>query len=337
MMPFVILLFLIFLIFFYAFKLLLLWYQLQKPTLIHINPIFNKINRLEIKEATSSANFVFKLDNIEGQPITATMAAKVFFLPEVEPRFGYREKVYLIAKNIGFNTETMNYIRSKNEGIITDDKRKFVVDITNFNYKYDYNFEDDTNFFNDVMVPQKKTSEEKAIEFLKLIDRYPEDLAKGKTNVIFLLYNSETKKLTTLENESEANLVEVDFYRPDIDEFPIVSPKYFNSQNFVLMAFYKDGSYKVLRSQIKFFEKSNDQVGIYPLISGDKAYEDLKSGNSFIITNPSDQRRITLKKMFLGYLDSDYNQNYLQPVYVFLGENNFVAYVQAVAGEYLTD
>ena len=39
--------------------------------------------------------------------------------------------------------------------------------------------------------------------------------------------------------------------------------------------------------------------------------------------------------MFMGYYDPDIYQGYLEPVYVFLGTDNFVAFVPAVIDEYL--
>lgn len=41
--------------------------------------------------------------------------------------------------------------------------------------------------------------------------------------------------------------------------------------------------------------------------------------------------------MFLGYFDPDVYQEYLQPVYVFIGDDDFVSYVPAVSGEYLVE
>lgn len=336
-MPFVILLFLIFLILFYALKLFFLYLQINKPKSIYINPIFNKIKKLELLDATSSADFSFTIDTIEGQPVTATNSAKVFFLPENNPRFGYREKIYLIAKTLGFDTEEVKHRLVDKEAIFIDEKQKLTVDITNFNFKYEYYLESNPEVLNKPVPPQKKESETKAIDFLKSIGRYPEELAKGKTNAIFLSYNQAEKKMAILENNLNANIIEVDFYRPDIEEYPIVSPKYYNSQNYVLLTFYEDGSYKILRAQVKFFEKSEEQVGIYPLISGDQAYENLKLGKAFVVVSPTEAKNIIIKKMFLGYLDPDFYQQYLQPIYVFLGEKNFVAYVPSVADEYVSD
>lgn len=131
-------------------------------------------------------------------------------------------------------------------------------------------------------------------------------------------------------------MVEVDFYRPDIGEFPTVSSTYFNSSNYVLLT-YNGDRYKILRSQVRFFEQSEDQVGVYPLKTGKLAYDALTKGKGLIISNPDSSQNIVIKKMFLAYYDPDIYQEYLQPVYVFLGENNFVAYVPALSDDYLTE
>jgi hypothetical protein len=133
-------------------------------------------------------------------------------------------------------------------------------------------------------------------------------------------------------------MVEVDFSRPDLGGIPVVSSTYYNTQNYVLMAFYTNGDYKVLKSQIQYQERSTDQIGVYPVRTGDEAYADLQKGEGYIIQNPTKEKSVTIKKMFLAYFDSDQTQQYLQPVYVFLGEeNNFVAYVPAIAKDYIVE
>ena len=50
----------------------------------------------------------------------------------------------------------------------------------------------------------------------------------------------------------------------------------------------------------------------------------------FVVAGTQGQKNVTIKSMKLGYFDPDIYQNYLQPVYVFLGEGDFVGYVPAV-------
>lgn len=339
LLPFIILFFFIFLAFFYAFRLLLsLGGQDEVP--IYTNTVFGKIRKPQVKDASSSAGLNFSLDTIEGVPVTATGTARIFFLPPAAPRFGFREKIYLMAKNFGFNTEVVKHKLVDKEATFSDVFQTLKIDISNFNFSYKYNFEKNQNLFEGATIPTRDLAQNKAIDFLKLVGRYPDEFAKGKLNLIYLNYDSKSDYLTVVKRPQEANLIEIDFYRPDIEAspqaFPIVSPKFFNSQNYVVMLFHEKDT-KFLRGQVNFFEKSVDQIGVYPLISADEAWEKLKAGQGMMIFTPGDRKKMTIKKIFLGYLDPDFYQDYLQPVYVFLGMDNFASYVPAVKDEYLAD
>ncbi len=334
-LPFVILFALFFLILFYAFRLFFLFLQLQKPTTVYLNPIFGKISQPAIKNATNSNGIKFTLDNIEGVPVTATNSAKVFFLPQPATRFGYKEKAFLMAKAFGIDTETADY-NLKNEQItLSDSLQKLVVKITNFNFQYQYFFDKYPYLFNNLVVPGTKDSQDAAVNFLQTIGRYPDELAQGEINTVFFNYNPAAKTFRALSDNTAANVAEVDFFRPAIEDFTVVSPRFPNSQNYVLMVFTPDGP-KILRAQINFFERSSDQVGVYPLKTGDAAYNQLKDGQGLVISNPQKDTTVTIKKMFTAYLDPDIYQNYLQPVYVFVGDDGFVALVAALSDDYLT-
>ena len=339
--PFGILLFVVMLILFYSFKLIFLFGELNTPKISTLSPIFKELKPIEFVEASSSAGYSYIMDTVEGEPVTATDAAKVFLIPETKFRFGYKEKISLIEKNLGFEGASLEYVLSpkKTEGIFQDEKRKLQVDITNFNFKYEQDIINSPELFETNGTADKESAENKAVDFLKSFDRYPDDLAKGRMNVIFMQYDKESSKTAILEDNKGANMVEVDFYRADIDQYPIVSPKYYNSQNYVTMVQIGDQGYKVVGAQMHFFEKSEGQVGIYPIIDGKTAFDMLATGSGYIVSGkPTEsQAQIAIKRMFMGYYDPDVYQQYLQPVYVFLGDNNFVAYVSAVTDEYLID
>jgi hypothetical protein len=339
MLPFLIIFCLIILIFFYAFKLLFLYLGLQQSTTVYTNPIFNKIKAPAIVSSSTSAQLNFSLDTIEGQPINATQAAKVYFLPPSSSKFTFLQQIYLMAKAVGINTDIHPHSLNGTEAVFDDGSQKLKVDVTNYNFSYEYQLsqlKNDPAFTGNAVVPQKKDIEEKAANFLSSLGRYPDELVTGKKNILYLRYDPATNILTMDENLEKSNMVEVDFYRSDIDGMPIVSPKYFNSQNYVIIAFGQD-TFKVIKAQVEFFEKSTDQVGIYPLKTGTVAWDELKANKGSIISKEGSSSSVVIKKMFLGYYDPDAYQDYLQPVYVFLGDNNFVGYVPAVSTSYLAE
>lgn len=333
-LPFIIIFFLVILVFFYAIKVFFLYLEASKPKKLNIDPVFGKIKKPDIISVSTSGTLEYVFDTLEGKPITATDSAKVYFLPQSPSRFGFREKIYLIAKTLGFNTEVTKHSLSGMEAVFAEDNQKLSVNITNFNFTYEYDVKKDEDLFINTNIPDSNQVETKAVDFLRTIGRYPEELAKGKTDTKFYIYNPLSNRLIPALKNSEANIAEVNFYRPDIEQYPIVSPKYLMSQNYVIMTF-KDKNYKIIKAQIKFFEKSDEQIGIYPLKSADEAYDDLKAGKGLFISLPDNGKSVTIKKMFLGYLDPDIYQQYMQPAYVFLGENNFVGYVPALKDEYV--
>lgn len=336
--PFAILIVIVLLILYYSVRLTILYVESRRVIPEFTNTVFGKIKKPYLLEASPSSGLQFKLDTIEGVPTTATSTAKVFFLPPPQVRFGYKEKVFLIAKTLGFNTEATNSYRLvNNQAIFNEPKQKLLVDIRNFNFSYRYFFETDRELINQALTPENQESQSKAVDFLQSIDAYPQEFTQGETNVIFFRYNPNNKTMAQLKDNIKSNLVEVDFYRPKIEGVPIVSPKFFNSQHYVLMMFTKDGRARMLRSEVRFLEKSDAQVGVYPLKTGEEAYAELTSGKGMVVSNPQDRKNIVLRKMFVGYLDPDTYQDYLEPVYVFLGDDNFVAYVSAVSNEFLVE
>lgn len=301
----------------------------NKTTVVYTNPIFGKIGPPEIPQSTNSAELKFTLDTIEGQPVTATETAKVYFLPQSNPRFGYREKIYLIAKSFGFDTEIVKHQLVDKLATFTDKEKTLSIDISNFNFKFDRKVDNELFSSSQLTIPSKQEIENKAINFLKKIGRYPDELGKGTTNIIYLKYNPGNQNFVNVTNRNQAQLVEIDFRRPDIDNYETVTPRFLTSQNYVIMVF-EDDNYTVIKSQIAFFEKSEDQVGVYPIKTGDQAWTELNNGKGLVVAGTQGQKNIVIKSMRLRYFDPDIYQNYLQPVYVFLGEGDFAAYIPAV-------
>jgi len=333
--PFVFVFFIILLILFYIFKLLFLYLGMQtRPTVF--NPIFGRIEPPRVRNELAKNSFKYRLDNISGELTTATQSAQVFFLPEKRTNFGYREKAFLMASGLGFDTDTVGYklLDEKKEIVFETKKRKLTIKINNFNYSYQYNYKEDPQLFTKTIIPGKEFIKSRAVEMITNLGRYPKELAQGKRNIIYLHYDPTTATIGAVKDRSQANLVEVDFYRADVNNFPAVSPKYFTSQNFVVMVFNKE-SYFVIKAQVKFFKTSLARVGLYPVKSGQQAWDKLVANEAIIVAAPLNKREIVIKKMFLGYLDPDFYQRYFEPIYVFLGADNFVAYVPAITDEYL--
>ncbi len=335
--PFAVLGLVIFMIFFLLFQLFFLFIAANQTTPLYIDPIFKEIKPIYLsKEATTSAGFSFTLDTVAGKPVTATEAAQVFLFPPSKFQFDYLPKVYLMAKMLGFDTEVVKHKLVNNEAVFQDDKQRLAVDINTYNFRYDYDFRKDSELVATAEMPEVDSSKNTAINFLKSIDRYPKELALGDMTVIYMFYDKTASTAGVVASQQESNMIEVDFYRQKVDQFLPMSPTYFNSQNYVMLMPNELGA-KVISAQVRFFETSSTQVGVYPLITGKRAYELLLAGKGILVSPGSGKKNISIKTMTLGYFDPDIYQDYYQPIYVFTGDNDFVSYVPAVSEQWLID
>jgi hypothetical protein len=341
-MPFAILSFLILCIVYLSFKIFFFLNSSSNVEQKVYTQLFQgeKIQAPIVKDASSPAQFKFSIDTIEGRPVTATLSAQIFVIPPSSTSFGYREKILLMANTLGFDTTAVKYTLNDKQAEFAEDTQKLDIDISNFNFHYQYDLQKDTDLFVNTKIPSEEEIISAGEDFLKKIDKYPTDFSVSKPSLIYYNYNPTTTELKVADKkEMDSNMVEVDFFRPDIEAKPTnistVTSKFPNSVNYVAMVF-NDQNIKVVKAQVHYFETSKDQVGIYPLKTGDVAYQQLQKGQGFVINALPNETNITIKKMFLAYYDPDVYQPYLQPMYVFIGTNNFVGYVPAVLDSLLT-
>lgn len=337
--PVVVIFILVVFIFYFAFQLFLAYLQTLQPDTVENTPttapikyntIFGTMPPLQVKDAVTLKNVKYVMDTVDGKPISASPSANIFLLPEKTLTFGFINKIIQMAKENGFDTDRTPYTLNGKIATFSDGLKELKIDTTNFNFTFNYTMTSENTKFDSRQRADDYSVQNAAIEYLRKLDRYPEDLARGKKNVIYMNYNHDSKTMIVTAGPAAANMAEIDFHSPDIDTMPVVGPKYFNTPHYVLLAF-TDKGYKVIRSQVMFYEKSTEQIGVYPLKSGQMAFDELNQGKAFIISGKeTTANQIRIKKMFLAYFDPEVYQPYLQPIFVFLGENNFVGYIPAV-------
>ncbi len=338
--PLAIIVFLILTIFYFMLRLLFIYSSLHKKPIkknIRYKIIFSKLERPKVKDRVEKTNFKYILDNIEGKPVTATQAAEVFLVPPIRTKLSFREKLYSMATTLGFDvdlTKKFNYINSTTVEFKTNNK-DLKVDVQTFNFSYTFDYKGNEDLFSADYLPSEDKIKNKAIDFLSSLNKYPEALSKGEKKIIHLHIDPQSNAIKVVDRVLDANAVEVDFYRGDIPH-KIVSPKYFTSQNYVVFSFSSNSLFPI-KAQVKFFPISTSEVGIYPIKTGNDAWKTLTENKAIVVAAPLDRKTIVIEDMFMAYLDPDLYQRYIQPVYVFIGRENFVAFVPAVVDNYLAN
>lgn len=310
-------------------------YQNNKGENLVVNPVFGVINKPQLTDVKTTTGLKFQIDTVEGKPVTATTSANVYFLPPSSTKFGYRDRITSMASQLGINN-VGSYTLEANKASFQEGLNDFTVDITNFNFNYSYDYTNDPNLFTRSIIPTGQEAQNEAISVLKSVQRNPSEFESVKYKFNYFFFNSQQKTKVPVARNIDANIVEVNLFRGQLDEIPTVSNRYPNSNNYVTLATTGEG-YLPIDIQIKFHERSMDQIGLYPLKTGDQAYDELKNGKGLILKNTDENNKNkVIKKMFVAYFEPDIYMEYLHPVYLFEGDD-FAAIVWAVSDEYMSE
>lgn len=193
----------------------------------------------------------------------------------------------------------------------------------------------------DLYLSLNQTAIDIARSYLATHAYLPEDLTPDKIKSVPLkITQDQFGKLELKEANSPpelADFVRVDFYRGDIEKIPII-PLEDNKANISLMIsprlaggdpqFASNKNLPIILANYTYWPFSNKVFGTYPLKKSQDAFRELQQGKGLILSGKD--REIPIKKVYLAYLEEKVESEYLQPVFVFEGQNSQKGFFRAV-------
>lgn len=180
---------------------------------------------------------------------------------------------------------------------------------------------------------QKDRAAEVARSFLSSMSLFPQDVDESKTKVA--LYSIAGSALIPTSKISNTKIVRVDFFQKNLDGLPIYYDRGISSTIDFLIG-KESNELKVVDA--RFFHKNISQTSsTYAIKAASQAFSELQKGKAYIAYKPDNTVEFIIKKVFLGYYIGENQQDFLMPVVVFEGSNNFVAYVSAVKDEWISN
>jgi len=188
-----------------------------------------------------------------------------------------------------------------------------------------------------------------ASNYLSRADLLATDVV-GNEKVSYLKSNGAT--LIPALSLSDAEFVQVDFFRNDIVEYGqtedgeedkrVVTAEYsfyrpYPTQGLIRAIVSASGSVneKIIDLSYLYTKIEYDTKGEYPIKTVTQAWDELKNGDGYVTDDGPKSGTIKVRRIILGYYDTESNHKYTMPIYVFLGDQNFVAYVSAVTDDYM--
>lgn len=288
---------------------------------------FGKLPPVDLSEGYSPpVNVTYRIETVSGELKELKIDMKVFTIEVAEIRFGDESRTNSWASNLGFVLPA----QSKTDSVATfaskDGSRTLKLGIIDQKATIDSDYVNDVN-----IIAGKHEDEGKALSVAnKIVSVFglPEsEYPKG--NIVYTKYKIDNGKLVKSNELSVTNLIQVAYHRGHIDKAPVVYPRAEKSKVWVLTTNGGAPAASIDITKLQLYKFST-----YPLKGINRAFEELKAGKAgYNMEFKGDV--FDIREVVLGYLDTVGYQPYLQPVYIFKGNDGVAAYVSAVSDAFI--
>lgn len=313
------------------------WRKLHPPPPPPPNTAFGKLPAINFPKETNNKPNRFQLETATGDlPKDIPNVEKVYFIPQIGGRFLSLEKATELARKLGFTDQPqkINEDTYRFENSLTNTLLTINVLTQNFHYRYDY-LRDQT-LINPPALPSETEAFQIAQSFLGKISKLTEELKNGEYRASYWKISAD--RLVSAVAPAEADFVRVDIFREKIgNQYPILPPNPSQSLTSILISGIAVQNEKVVEAKFIYFPVDREKFATYPLKTVDQAWQELQGGKFFLASFESKQKtdQVKIRKIYLGYFDPPGVTRFLQPIFVFQGDNNFYGYVPAISVEWV--
>lgn len=285
----------------------------------------------------------FQIDLPEGFLPQVPSELKVYPIPKPKGTLTSLNDTKETVKKLQFRDDPKKISEGIYSWIGTENKAKSIrMNIASGEFVYKYDIKKDPELIEGKFKVDETAIIKQAKRFLARMDSFPDDLEGGPTLINFYKQSgSKRKKVTSL---SEANEVEIYFFRKALDEqYAIVQPNPDVSLIRVVMGANIFKERGVVEAEYSYWPFELNNYSLYPIKNSDQAWSEFQEGKaSFVKGGKESYEEIFLENVELAYFATKSYQPYAQPIYIFTGSGisktklvSFVAYLPAIGNEYL--
>lgn len=255
---------------------------------------------------------------------------KVFFIPTKRANLLTAQKAGTVAKALGFlfdpsQLTNVMYRWSRTQPLPST----LDMDIETGTFTMTLNWQSDPSFLQNNRLPNEDDAISQTRSYLESAQILPPDIATGSAKVSYLKASGGTYESAV--SLSEADFLQIDMFRTKIDAtYDVVTDKPGHGTIRAIVTGKTDRNNQFASIEYAYFPVTYSAFETYPLLTPTQAFQLLNTGKGFIASPPQGTNVATIRSLSLSYYDSPTPQEYLQPIYVFEGDNNFVAYVPAI-------
>lgn len=289
--------------------------------------IWGKLPDLILPQSSFTQKFTYTVNTISGDLPNLPNHAPVYLIATPEASLQSLNNAGTLVGNVGFDQEGIRISETAYQW--TNPKppiQKMQYDIVTKNFDLSSDFLSDSNIVSGKNLSSDTTATEKAEDFLANLDAFPSDLDATKSAIsFFAIQNSALVPTTSLSN---AQIIQIDFFQKNIDNFSIYYPEYPASP---MTVFVGGGDFDETVVSVHYYHNTlTDISSTYPIYTTHEALTLLQKGKGYVASYKGISSSILIQNVKLGFYLAKDSKTYMMPIFIFEGSNNFVAFVSAV-------
>lgn len=271
----------------------------------------------------------YRLETATGRFPSFGDRAKVFLMPRSTPSLLADQEARAVAADFGFvfepevlDTETYRWTKSQPL------ESTLELDINNKHFSLVTDYLNRPEILVKDKLPDDRTGTAVVKNALRRSDLLPPDMSTASADVVYR--KAIGGELQTAVSFSDADLLEINLNRTPIDNlWRMFTPAGKKGTVSAVISGALNGEQSIVSLEYQYQPVDYSQVHTYPLRSVEAAWKLLQAGEGYVAVK-GDGDQAVIRDVTLGYFDSFTEQDYLQPIYVFSGDDGFLGYVPAL-------
>ncbi len=303
-----------------------IWLRLHPPPPAAPTVRYGKLPSLIFPSTPNATLPSFTLQTISGNlPTDLPSVGKVYLVGINKSRLSSLDRIRQMAKTLGFTNDFTQLDERNYRFVHSTVPAEMKADIVSWGFSYRYDWTSEKAVATTHSVPVGNEAIVSARSFFQRLGLMPDDLSTGNGKVQYLAATGSA--MVPTETFYEANFTRVDLFRADKDKMRIMTTGGDTSPvNVTFTSLQEDKA--VAQANYQYSLTVDNDFSTYPLKSVDQAWKELTGGNGYIAKRSGEN--VIVRKVTLGYYESNEPQEFLQPIFVFEGDNGFIGYVQAI-------
>ena len=332
------------------------------PKIVPPNQKYGVLSSIQFPESEIKNSFTYNINTVSGTLPGFPDRLNVYPIVRPTPNLLNLDKAKSKVENLRFSApqgkqpaET-SLGNGKYEWLETTGiNRRLLIDIITFDFSLSSTYLSNLTVLGAANLDNENNAVQTVQEFLNTMQLLPPDIDLTKTqnpkkdvnyNTYPQLFNIINGDLVPTTSLSTTKVIRVDLYQKDIEydidtvkkgaaktkmKLPILYPH----PPYSTMSFWVasgQNNAEVYASEFVHREIliTTDSPATYPIKTAQAAFDELKNGDAYIPSYLGLDKEILISNVYLAYYFGGGDQEYLMPIIVFEGQNNFFAYVSAV-------